>query len=636
MALNNHVEKFTLDMAPGGIAPVLNVSQGDIGRKFTADIFWGGSSYDVSGLTAKVRGRKRDNTVFEYVASLSGTTATFETKKQMTIIPGNVDCEIVFFDSSSHEVGTANFTMIVEEAPYDPDAPSQSVIPGIEDLIEQTIGGDVRDETDAWLDAHPEATTTLQDGAVTKAKINTAFLPEIENAYVTPEMFGAAGDGATDDTTAVQAAIDSGLPVWMLNTYKLTQGITLHSDLSIYGFGKGKITKDENTTTHFASLLYYGDNIENVKIDGVVFVGLQYWTNQTLSGYRNDFAVRIENADNITITNCIASEFGGMAFDITGNNVNVSNNKITYSGEFPVSSGIANYNFAIGLQGENIVCNNNIIDGVITGINTGDYLKNAVFNHNIILSTKAQHGFYIASGEDLVINDNIVTNCALAGVKLQSGATNEYFYNVVIDGNTIRNCGAQGVLLAVIKSYNGVDMENVTVSNNTIVNVGSVGVDAQYCNDLLVTGNNIETVTQTAHGVRVSYGISQHITNNKIVSNRYGILTEGSNAWDYEIEIEGNNIEIGATATGSSGFQAVYIDKGKFLVIKNNLLRCTRSEPGGIDGIYIYNPNSTITEAYVIGNISKGFRWDIRANGTTAPITCSGNFVNTITGITQT
>ena len=60
MALNNHVEKFTLDMAPGGIAPVLNVSQGDIGRTFTADMYWAGTSYDVSGLTVRLRGRKRD------------------------------------------------------------------------------------------------------------------------------------------------------------------------------------------------------------------------------------------------------------------------------------------------------------------------------------------------------------------------------------------------------------------------------------------------------------------------------------------------------------------------------------------------------------------------------------------------
>lgn len=62
----------------------------------------------------------------------------------------------------------------------------------------------IEGQVDTWLDDHPEATTTVQDGAITKAKINTEFLPEIENAYVTPEMFGAVGDGTTDDTAAFQ------------------------------------------------------------------------------------------------------------------------------------------------------------------------------------------------------------------------------------------------------------------------------------------------------------------------------------------------------------------------------------------------------------------------------------------------
>lgn len=58
-----------------------------------------------------------------------------------------------------------------------------------------------------WLDAHPEATTTVQDGSITESKINSEFYPYIKNDYVTPEMFGAIGDGTTDDTEAVKAAL---------------------------------------------------------------------------------------------------------------------------------------------------------------------------------------------------------------------------------------------------------------------------------------------------------------------------------------------------------------------------------------------------------------------------------------------
>ena len=42
--------------------------------------------------------------------------------------------------------------------------------------------------------------------------------------YVTPEMFGAKGDGTIDDSSALQDTFDSGLPVLLGDkTYKITQ-----------------------------------------------------------------------------------------------------------------------------------------------------------------------------------------------------------------------------------------------------------------------------------------------------------------------------------------------------------------------------------------------------------------------------
>lgn len=55
----------------------------------------------------------------------------------------------------------------------------------------------------SWLNQHPEATTTVQDGSIEGEKINKNFLPWIKKDYVTPEMFGAVGDGVTDDTNAI-------------------------------------------------------------------------------------------------------------------------------------------------------------------------------------------------------------------------------------------------------------------------------------------------------------------------------------------------------------------------------------------------------------------------------------------------
>lgn len=59
-----------------------------------------------------------------------------------------------------------------------------------------------------WLNEHPEATTTVQDESLTYKKFVKGTL-----GYVTPEMFGAVGDGVTDDTNAIKTAISSGFDV---------------------------------------------------------------------------------------------------------------------------------------------------------------------------------------------------------------------------------------------------------------------------------------------------------------------------------------------------------------------------------------------------------------------------------------
>lgn len=60
----------------------------------------------------------------------------------------------------------------------------------------------------------------------------------IKALFVTPEMYGAVGDGITDDTAAFQEAINSGKGVQLMSnhTYKVT-GLTIPADVYLYGNG---------------------------------------------------------------------------------------------------------------------------------------------------------------------------------------------------------------------------------------------------------------------------------------------------------------------------------------------------------------------------------------------------------------
>lgn len=106
-----------------------------------------------------------------------------------------------------------------------------------------TVGQAVSD----WLDAHPEATTTVQDGSLTEAKFSSALKQKTIKDYVTPEMFGAVGDGVTDDTTAVQNAINNGNVIFCKGTYAIASTITINGGKTIKGIKHNELSNDDPT-----------------------------------------------------------------------------------------------------------------------------------------------------------------------------------------------------------------------------------------------------------------------------------------------------------------------------------------------------------------------------------------------------
>ncbi len=233
------VQQITLDVAGRNLYKYVYAKQGDSGSRFVkATILADGKVMQIgSGMTAKFRAEKPDGKAILNPATVNDDgTVTVELTKQTLAADGVVDADIVISSASGEELSTVSFKIEVEKAPFGSLADSknemlvlQKLIEDSEDALEKlgnvkdgkdgvsptvstaaTIGGTKVTITDAngshefvvkdgangsdgdpatdaqvsaavnsYLDAHPEATTTLQDGAVTPDK--TSFIRKVSH-----------------------------------------------------------------------------------------------------------------------------------------------------------------------------------------------------------------------------------------------------------------------------------------------------------------------------------------------------------------------------------------------------------------------------------------------------------------------
>lgn len=140
------MQKVNLNLIPGGVCPVVNVSQYDEGRQFQLAIFQGTASYDLTGKTVTIEVGKTDGNGCAYdatdtvngvpVVAFTGNLVTITTPVQMTACAGDNKAELKILDSTA-EIGTLNFILLCEQSALSPDTPiSETEIPAIVDAAE--------------------------------------------------------------------------------------------------------------------------------------------------------------------------------------------------------------------------------------------------------------------------------------------------------------------------------------------------------------------------------------------------------------------------------------------------------------------------------------------------------------------
>lgn len=129
-----------------------------------------------------------------------------------------------------------------------------------------------------------------------------SILPTGSDVYVTPEEYGAIGDGAANDTAALQAAIDTGNSVILSSgkIYRYTSALIMSTNFQYFG-GAGVLKPEGNID----GILIGG----GVSTPGPAGITIEVTFESAL---HTGTAVRIQNADRITIRKLYCIDVGSV------------------------------------------------------------------------------------------------------------------------------------------------------------------------------------------------------------------------------------------------------------------------------------------------------------------------------------
>lgn len=460
---------------------------------------------------------------------------------------------------------------------------------------------------------------------------------------VSVKDFGAVGDGVTDDTAAIQAAIDAttGEIVFPEGTYKISAALNVKSNQNLIGDG-ATITMTNGVFLAGLSVI----SASNVRINGLKLVGAS-------GGNSFDQAIFISASTNVTVENCLIQDIGneavspnewGHGIEIGGNSVNTK----------VVNNTIKNIKGYGNLRGDGITLrasSNTLIQG--NTIDTNRRMQIAVIDNAI----------------DVKIIGNHLLNGYLAGIDVEPNSVNTTG-EITIQGNTIRNFGSKPGATTGVQYY-GIDLhsnefDNISVVGNIIAaenaqavscihgqNVAKFATIADnvlWCNGYadgmtLFSGNGFKNLIISGNIIRefAVNGITGDKNDNVVVDANilessqatavYGIrLTTGLSDPTY-ILITGNNVKINSGVIDAG----IYVQAVNSFVISDNMITVASG-----DGIEVYSNVAAIDGATVTGNFvidtSGGVNaYHMRAagSGTINNCTFSGNaqkgFTNAVT-----
>lgn len=349
---------------------------------------------------------------------------------------------------------------------------------GVPDLIMQYVN--------EWLDDHPEATTTVQDHSLTYTKLVNGTL-----GFVTPQMYGAKGDGVADDTDAIKTAITSNSCVFFPSgTYNVAFDDSVTEKQVMFSLHSGQnILFDKDAIINITGSAFAGLSsvfgftefpVNNVVIEGATIqCASLHSTNPMGIRFETPSDANAEQITNVTINNCVFKNLDSAVYIAQRRTTGVETRQ-TKNVCISNCKGFSCLSSFVTADGENITIKNCIADGqgnagaydavsVHSGINI-KILNNVFKGYTIgqvinIRNSPENH----CGTRDVLISGNSIVDCTTIAIQISvtSGESTYGTTNVTIDNNQIYNCST-GLVISCGTASSGTPFGDFAVENNII------------------------------------------------------------------------------------------------------------------------------------------------------------------------